>query len=372
MAINLEIPRTMTVAGLEYLERLAAAVPEKGTIVEVGPLYGSSTWTLARSCHPSVTVYSIDTWERVPWIVRNVEEKLGAPPFSLEAFKGFVADCPNVVPIQGYSPEVVRDWARPIDLYFDDAAHGNPGFINNLGFFNGFVRPGGLLCGDDYALGSPDIVREIDFLGASWGVRPEVIGRVWALRKPAEGRLQSEGVAAALAPLPAPQLRVTAHCDGALPHAAPPRAWAGQLLKAGALRAFRLDWCGQPEGLEVRYWAAGRRSRSEDCAAGELCSLPEADDVISSLSIRLEGEAADGLDVLYQAGMDRGSPVARKLKTNTPASRNGQVLTVPAAGGYFSALRVVLQPAAAASGHQKPVTTAPWKRSATKARTGSE
>jgi|GEM_PF-2165679 len=344
MPINLEIPRTMTLAGLAYLERLAAAVPENGTIVEVGPLYGSSTWTLAKSCHPSVTVYSIDTWERAPWIVRNVEEKLGAPPFSLEAFKGFVADCPNVVPIQGYSPDVVRDWARPIDLYFDDAAHGNPGFINNLSFFNGFVRPGGFLCGDDYALGSPDIVREIDFLGASWGVRPEVIGRVWALRKPAEGRLQSEGVAAGLAPLPSPQLRVTVYCDGAPPHEAPPLAWAGQLLKAGALKAFRLDWCGEAEGLDLRYWAAGRRSRSEVCAAGELCTLSEEGDAISSLSIRLEGERAGDHDVLYQGGVDRGSAIPRALKTNTSLSRNGQVLTVPAAGACFSALRVLLQP----------------------------
>ena len=344
MPINLDIPRTMTFEGLTWLERLAKEVPEDGVIVEVGPLYGSSTWTLAQSAHPSVTVYSIDTWERAPWIIKNVEEKLGAPAFSIDAFKSNVDDCPNVVPIQGFSPDVVSDWDKPIDLYFDDAAHRNPDFANNLNFFNQHVKPDGVLCGDDYALGSPDIVREVDALGAQWNARPEVAGRVWALRKPAEGSETSEGVSALLPPLEGPQLTVTTHCDIGGVHQAPPLMWSGQLQKPGALRAFSIDWSERPEGTEVVYRCANDDDRSPLCSTGELCHIGAERQPITSITVELLGPNAHNYEVRYQAGIARDADCPYKLKYNTPLVRSGNELRAPSARAFFSALRVLVVP----------------------------
>lgn len=346
MPLNLSIPRTMTKLGLQYLDRIAAAQRPGAVIVEVGPLYGSSTWTLARSAPEGCTVYSIDTWERAPWIIKNVEEKLGAPPFSKDAFMAFVADCPNVVPIQGYAPDVVSDWDKPIDVYFDDAAHGNPGFINNLSFFGKFVKPGGILCGDDYAQGSPDIVREVDALGASWGVRPEVMGRVWALRKPLDGQTRSTTVSEVLAPLPGPQITVTARCVGADPHLAPPLCWAGQLQKPGPLQAFRLDWVNRPAGLEVfaRCIGADRR-QDEGVPSGTWARADEAESPILGLALELRGENADAWRLTYQIGVIRDGTAPFRERVNSPMAKAGSWVYAPNTGTPISALRVELSPA---------------------------
>lgn len=344
MPINLDIPRTMTLEGLTWLERMAREVPEDGIIVEVGPLYGSSTWTLAQSAHPSVTVYSIDTWERAPWIIKNVEEKLGAPAFGIDAFKSNVEDCPNVVPIQGYAPDVVQDWDKPIDLFFDDAAHGNPGFINNLNFFKEFVRPGSVLCGDDYALGSPDIVREVDTLAAQWRSRAEIVGRVWALRKPEEGADSSPGVSALLPPLEGPHVKVTTHCDIGGVHEAPPLMWSGQLQKPGALRAFSIDWTERPDGVELIYRCANGENRSALCSTGELCHIGAERQPITSITVELLGPNAADYEVRYQAGIARDAETPYKQKVNTKLARSGAELQAPSERAFFSALRVLVVP----------------------------
>jgi hypothetical protein len=344
MAINLDIPRTMTIEGLRWLERLASHVPEGGVIVEIGPLYGASTWTLAKSAHPTATVYSIDTWERVPWIIANVEEKLGAPEFSAEAFKSFVADCPNVVPIHGFSPDVVQEWDKPIDLVFDDAVHTNPGFLNNLIFFKRFVKPNGVMSGDDYALGSPDVVREVDKLAAEWQTRAEVAGRVWALRAPSAGTDCSAGVSAGLRPLNEAQLIVTTYCDGAKPHTAPPNVWSGQLQKPGRLRAFAIDWSGPSDDLDVVYRCGNRARRSPLCRSGEPCQIGDERQPITRLSVELVGPRSRDYDVYYQAGIARDAAGRFNQKANTPTACNGDELRSASEQAHFSALRIFTSP----------------------------
>jgi len=178
----------MTSDGLDFLGMMARSVPKNGVIVEIGPLFGSSTWVLSKNADPSVRVFSVDTWEPAPWIDKVEAKFRNCRPFSKEAFIYYTRDCPNVTAIQGWSPEVVKDWNLPIDMFFDDATHGDPGFSENVNFFLPFVKENSILCGDDYSSGWPDIVRVVDELGEKWGVHPEVYGRVWAIRKPQEGK----------------------------------------------------------------------------------------------------------------------------------------------------------------------------------------
>ncbi len=178
--INLDIPRTMTLSGLHYLAKLAQSVPENGIICEIGPLYGSSTWVLCNNSHPSVKVVSIDSWdESQKWVAKRLPEAL---PFSKTSFLKYTNDCENLTAIQGYSPDCIKEsWNTQIDMFFDDATHGDPGFSENLNYFRNFMKPNSVFCGDDYASGWPDIIKKVNETAQEFNSTIDVMGRVWAL-----------------------------------------------------------------------------------------------------------------------------------------------------------------------------------------------
>src|SRR6476646_5320854 len=116
--IDLTIPGQMTEGELRGIEELARRVPSGGCIVETGSLYGLSSYTWATSVGPSVTVYCIDPWVRERWIVEFVEKQVpDCPSFSFEAFQHYTKSCANIVPIRGYSPQDVKGWGIPVDLF---------------------------------------------------------------------------------------------------------------------------------------------------------------------------------------------------------------------------------------------------------------
>jgi hypothetical protein len=178
--IDLTIPGQMTEGELRGVEHLAQKVPAKGVIVEVGSLFGLSSYTWSTSSHPSVSVYCIDPWTREPWVVDLVEKKIpDCPEFSIDAFKHFTRDAKSIIPIQGRSPDDVRDWDRPVDLFFDDAMHTNPTFRKNLKFWLPKMRPGGIMCGHDYCDEWPDVRAEVDRLAEELGVAVHTRQWLW-------------------------------------------------------------------------------------------------------------------------------------------------------------------------------------------------
>lgn len=185
--INLSIPGQMTKEELPGIEVLAARVPARGCIVEVGSLYGLSSWTWAQSVDPSVAVYCLDPWKREQWIIDLVKSKIkDCPVFSFEAFQAFTAECGNIVPKQGYSPDDFLDWRRPVDVFFDDALHHNPFIRNSLRFCLKRMRPGGVMCGHDYCEEWPDVVTEVNELAAELGARVNCRERLWWFDVPAK------------------------------------------------------------------------------------------------------------------------------------------------------------------------------------------
>jgi hypothetical protein len=163
--INLTIPGQMSEGELRGLEQLARRAPRNGCIVEVGSLYGLSSWTWAKSADPSVTVHCIDPWRRDQWIIDLVETKIAdCPPFGMDAFSRFVSDCPNIVAHQGFSPDDFRGWEQPIDIFFDDALHHNPFFRGSIRFWYSKMRPGGIMSGHDYCSTWPDVMNEVNSL----------------------------------------------------------------------------------------------------------------------------------------------------------------------------------------------------------------
>jgi hypothetical protein len=184
--LNTAITGRVHVKELERLARLARRVPPNGCIVELGSLFGLSSWTLAKNAHPSVTVYCIDTWIREPWM-RPDEEQAGQI-VSIETFRQNVSDLANIVPLQGYSPRDFAGWRRTIDLLFDDCVHTNPTLHENLSFWTPLVRPGGIIAGHDCSDEFPDVKAEVDDLAAKINKTAEVEITLWSIRLPYDRR----------------------------------------------------------------------------------------------------------------------------------------------------------------------------------------
>ncbi|KPP83731.1 MAG: putative O-methyltransferase [Rhodobacteraceae bacterium HLUCCA08] len=328
--INLDIPRTMTLDGLRYLGALARTVPEGGTIVEIGPLYGSSTWVLSKNAHPSVRIVSIDTWEPQDWIPRRLPE---APAFGLDAFRAFVADCPNVEPIQGFSPACVQGWSDRVDLIFDDATHGDPGFSENINFFLPHLREGGIVCGDDFASGWPDIIRVVKKLATDWGTWPEVAGRVWAINK-FGAKSGHDTVYERLPGRTGGDLYLEAEMASGTRIATPPNVWCGALhgndtiLALGARRADGTD-----PGVRVQgQYADGRETPLMDLAAGARFDAP-----LANIRFELAEGAAREHPLSYQA--TEVDPVTGK-SMNTATARAGAWIQTGREGTVISGIRL--------------------------------
>lgn len=171
-----DAPRTMTLAGLEFLQALAAE-RQSGCFLEIGPLFGSSTNAIdAGRKDDGVPIHTIDTFENAPW----VRKRLGLD-LNRAAFERFTAGIRNLRIHEGFAPDVVRvKWSDRIGFYFDDATHGDPGWTDNYKFFSPFFTRDAIVCGDDFAGGWPDIVRNVHRITEGGQMTLFVIGRVWA------------------------------------------------------------------------------------------------------------------------------------------------------------------------------------------------
>ncbi len=142
-----DIPGYMSGVDLESIEALAACVPKHGCVVEVGSYFGRSAWAWSHSVQPSAKVYCIDPWPGVKGDQIPSKEKKDA---ALEDFLEFVKDCPNIVPIRGYSPTMPWDKNLKPDVVFIDGNHYAPHVDNDLAFWSAQLKPHGILCGHDF------------------------------------------------------------------------------------------------------------------------------------------------------------------------------------------------------------------------------
>lgn len=268
-------PRTMTLSGLKFLQALAAQ-RRSGSYLEIGPLFGSSTRAIAAGrSDAAVPIHTIDTFAPAPWIRKRLGMEL-----SRAAFDSYNGDLENLHVHEGFAPDVVRQhWREPIGFYFDDATHGDPGWSANYNFFAPFFTDDTIVCGDDFASGWPDIVRNVYRISAELGAKLFVIGRVWAFALGNEARLCAAAHAAF------PRLRgfdLTVTHQGRAHHNIA-ASWSWGLHQPAALSAFQLHG---PDGfgIEARidrqdgtYTTAtlGRETVDLGGATGLALDLPE-------------------------------------------------------------------------------------------------
>ncbi|WP_374550487.1 class I SAM-dependent methyltransferase [Sphingobium yanoikuyae] len=179
MPYNLNIPGQVNELQLQAIEVVASLVPDNGCVVEVGSLFGLTSWAWAKSVPQSAKVYCIDPWEANAGI-RNMEKAFGIT-YGIEQFKKHLSDCDNVVPIQAYSPQGVADWDIPVDLYYEDAVHTDPILSANVDFWTAKLKPTGVVCGDDYRPRFRDVRRAAEKYAANVGRKLHTVGFFWCV-----------------------------------------------------------------------------------------------------------------------------------------------------------------------------------------------
>jgi SAM-dependent methyltransferase len=184
---------------LKTIEQLAYTIPKHGKMVEIGPFCGRSSWCWAKSVDPTVKITCLDIWNpcQHPFFppadfgkkitfkpdfgaAENKERAKG----SLDNFKFYTQDCPNIETIQGTSPVDFKNWDVPLDLVFLDGVHHNPIFHDDLTFWFWKVKPGGVCCGDDFARSHPDVVWTVQDFAKVHGLSFFVEGRIWCIPRP--------------------------------------------------------------------------------------------------------------------------------------------------------------------------------------------
>lgn len=183
--IDSDIPGQIGYSDLVAMAKVAKTVPKNGVVIEVGSLFGRSSFVWAKNVHPSVTVYCLDPWIREYWIIEAVEKPQNVRiPFSIEAHEYFTQDCHNIRRIQGYSPECASGWQLPIDLYYEDSDHSATALDRNFSFWEPFVKPGGVICGDEFHPDYPETLRKIEEYESLYGQKAATDGLFWWLEKP--------------------------------------------------------------------------------------------------------------------------------------------------------------------------------------------
>lgn len=141
--------------------------------VEVGCLHGRSSSAISIAISKG-KLYCIDLWDGIDSYNHQFSDYHIAthklPPKgsynTKETFLKNTEDRPNIIAIQGSSPEVVKDWTKPIDFIFLDASHENPNDLDNINFWLPKIKPGGMFLGHDWYEDCkfPDVNTNVEYM----------------------------------------------------------------------------------------------------------------------------------------------------------------------------------------------------------------
>lgn len=145
--------------GAKILELLDAHKPQ--ICVEIGTWLGASAIPVALSIRRwRGTVTCVDTWSG------DIYQASGGPPWMLASCARNLHNAgvsAHVRVIAAPSLEAAQAWTGPIDYLYVDADHRYEAVLADLEAWVPFVRPGGLIVGDDYGNRSfPGVQRAWD------------------------------------------------------------------------------------------------------------------------------------------------------------------------------------------------------------------
>jgi len=182
--INTKIPGWNSSQILDVISAYASNVPDNGNILELGALFGRSTYSLGHNKRDSVRLTVIDIWSRI--LLSNHTEvnyhdgragvtelallssKLRPNPGRLESIdfvdlhKSYVGDIVNAEFIQGLTSMDNENFPM-FDFIFHDAGHSYEDVYADLVHWFPKLKVEGNLILDDYDTHNfPDLIRAVD------------------------------------------------------------------------------------------------------------------------------------------------------------------------------------------------------------------
>jgi predicted O-methyltransferase YrrM len=195
MKINSRIPGWNSNDILVILGKHAASIPENGLIVELGALFGRSTYVLGHNKKASVKLISIDIWPNLDkknhTVVNYHDNDCGKEELELvlskfntngilpgtefySLWKTFTADIVNIEGIRDFTNLDNTNYA-PIDLIFHDASHEYEGVRDDLIHWFPKLKSDGIMIIDDYEPQFPGVVRAVDEYIAEHDLEKEMV-----------------------------------------------------------------------------------------------------------------------------------------------------------------------------------------------------
>jgi precorrin-6B methylase 2 len=213
-----EIPLQGEFAILSHIERtilhnLISNLGNNTNIVEVGSALGGAACLMA-AVNPTINVVCVEafhnniwSWENQirpvlskhiqNWCVMNrvnlndhlfwlplIDSCFEKDRSVVLAFNVITKQFPNIKLLQGESPTICADWSEPIDVYFEDAVHANPGLHSNIDFWIKHIKPNGMIVGHDYNDSCSDVKYEFNnLIQQGWSLISKVESLI-VLQKP--------------------------------------------------------------------------------------------------------------------------------------------------------------------------------------------
>lgn len=155
-----------------YLARLVADLPDDAQILEIGALFGRTTYVLGHNKPATATLTTIDPWMTYhleyfkngttvhdnfckPEYIDLIAKHTKKDPDRIEGddfynlWKYFVGDVPNLNVVRAFSPVRDREWPM-FDFIYHDASHQKEDVYADLCFWFPKLKTNGVLIMDDY------------------------------------------------------------------------------------------------------------------------------------------------------------------------------------------------------------------------------
>jgi MMP 1-O-methyltransferase len=186
-----KVPGHLTEKEARFLGLLAACVPAKGTIVEIGSFKGRSTVMLAKvaSHYGGGPVVAIDPHNSPILFDHRANPDASSYRDFLDSIQS-AGVAAHVEPHAEYSNAVAKSWNRPIRILWIDGDHTYEGAKSDLDGFFPYVEPLGVVAFHDALNVFPGPIRVFveDVLGSDrFGPAGFVHSIAWAQYRPEDG-----------------------------------------------------------------------------------------------------------------------------------------------------------------------------------------
>lgn len=170
--INQEIPGWNRLDIQLFLGEHVSKLPADAQILEIGALFGRTTYVLGHNKPPTATLTTIDPWMTYhlehfkngttihdnfckPEYIELIEKHTKKNPDRIEGddfyalWRHFVGDIPNLNVVRAFSPVKDREWPM-FDFIYHDGPHEKDDVYADLCWWFPKLKPGAVLIMDDY------------------------------------------------------------------------------------------------------------------------------------------------------------------------------------------------------------------------------